>query len=135
MPDTEVDVLLLSSFTATPGGTFYYLIIQFIEEEVEVIQSMLLAELNFGTGCCGSITMLSIITADWGALGSPHAPRSRGSWEASNKSVKAGSYTQTPMITHTHVQLLCPAPTPASGSRGAGLTWPITRLAKIQLTS
>lgn len=77
MPGTEVDVLLLSSFTATPGGTFYYLIIQFIEEEVEVIQSMLLAELDFGLGCWGSVTVLSIITADWGALGSPHAPRSR----------------------------------------------------------
>lgn len=135
MPGTEVDVLLLSSFMATPGGTFYYFIIQFIEEEAEVIQIMLVAELNFGIGCCGSITILSIITADWGSLGSPHAPRSRGSWEASNKSIKAGSYTQTHMITHTHVQLLCPAPTPASGSRRAGLTWPITRLAKIQLTS
>lgn len=111
MPGTEVDVLLLSSFTATPGGTFYYLIIQFIEEEVEVIQSMLVSELNFGIGCCGSITMPSIITADWGALGSPHAPRSRGSWEASNKSVKAGSYTDTHDHAHTCTAALpCPHP-------------------------
>lgn len=76
-------------------------------------------------------------TEDWGDLGSPQVPRSylhgpRGSWGSWDKRLKD---RLPPKDTHAH-EHTCSATLPCPHLQCAGReAWPITRLAKIQLTS
>ena len=70
-------------FTATQGGTLYYSIVQLTEEATEaqlteVIYMVTVAELSFGIGCMPSCPQP--LTADWGALSSPRAPKIQSLW-------------------------------------------------------